>query len=65
MRTLARLTLLAVVGVAAILVQAGPAASDGVVASANGSGQFASGGQSRTFAFAATKHADDSVRGRA
>ena len=65
MRYIARLTLLAVVGLAAILAQAVPAASGGVGSSANGSGHVTRGGQERTFAFAATKDADGTVTGQA
>jgi hypothetical protein len=65
MRNLGRLTLPAVVGLAAVLAQSAPAASGGVVSSANGSGHITRGGENRTFAFAATKHADGTVTGQA
>ena len=65
MRNVAWLTLLAVLGPTAVLAQAAPATSDGVVSSANGSGHVTRGGEERTFAFTATQHADGTVTGQA
>ncbi len=65
MRHLVRLALLAVIGLAAILAQAVPTASGGVVSSATGSGHITSAGQNRTFAFSAIERADSTVRGHA
>jgi hypothetical protein len=48
----------------AIVVPATPAAPNGVVASATGSGHMIRNGFNRTFSFAATKRADGTVRGR-
>jgi hypothetical protein len=65
MRNVARLALLTAVGWAAILGHVAPAVSDGVVSSANGSGHITSGGETRTFAFTATKDAEGTVTGQA
>lgn len=65
MRNVVRLSLLAVLGAAAVLGQAAPAASDRVVSSANGSGHITAGGERRTFAFTATERADGTVKGQA
>ena len=64
MRNVARLTLLTVLGLAAIPTQAAPSATGGVVSSANGSGHITAGGERRTFAFTATKRADGTVTGQ-
>jgi hypothetical protein len=49
--------------VGAIAAQTTPAASNGVVASATGSGHMIRNGFNRTFSFAATKRADGTVQG--
>jgi hypothetical protein len=64
MRSAAWLTLLAVVGTSAILAQVAPAASEGVTSSASGSGHVTVNGETRTFAFAATKRADGTATGQ-
>lgn len=52
-----------IVAFAAILVQAAPGNSNGVVASATGSGHMVRNGFYRTFSFSAREHADGTTRG--
>jgi hypothetical protein len=53
-----------IAGIAAIAVPTSPAAPNGVVASATGSGHMIRNGFNRTFAFTATKRADGTVTGQ-
>jgi len=50
---------------ASVAAGVGTAGSNGLVASATGSGQSTAGGEQRTFAFTARKYADGSVKGEA
>src|SRR5580765_7250582 len=50
---------------ASVAAGVGTAGSNGLVASATGSGQATAGGEQRTFAFTARRYADGSVKGEA